>query len=149
MSGPNRFALRVMWKSHRFFYRVSGGRIGNKIAGLPILELTTTGRASGRPRSVMLAYVPDPRGFVVIASNGGADRDPAWWRNLQANPDATVREGRSAHAARMRRLDGEERERAWQRAVAAYGGYAKYQDKTTRAIPVALLEKPTGGQPAD
>jgi deazaflavin-dependent oxidoreductase (nitroreductase family) len=89
----------------------------------------------------MLAYVQDPRGFVVIASNAGAESDPAWWRNLQAHPDATVREGRATHAVRMRRLDGAEREGAWQRAVAAYSGYAKYQDKTTRTIPVALLEK--------
>lgn len=147
MSGLKRFALRVMWKSHRFWYSVSGGRIGNKIAGLPILELTTTGRASGRPRSVMLAYVPDPIGFVVLASNAGAERDPAWWRNLEAHPYATVREGRATHPVRMRRLDGDERERAWQRAVAAYSGYAKYQTKTARAIPVALLEKMPGRAP--
>ena len=147
MSGPNRFALRLMWKSHRFWYRVSGGRIGTKIARLPILELTTTGRSSGQPRGVMLAYVSDPRGFVVIASNGGDERDPAWWRNLQAHPDATVREGRATHAVRMRRLEGDERDRAWQRAVAAYKGYAKYKDKTTRTIPVALLEKMPGGAP--
>jgi deazaflavin-dependent oxidoreductase (nitroreductase family) len=137
-----------MWKLHRFWYRVSGGRIGGKMSGLHIVELTTTGRTSGKPRSVILAHVPDPRGFVVIASNAGAESDPAWWRNLQSHPDATIREGRVTHSVRMRRLDGDERERAWQRAVDAYGGYAKYKDKTTRTIPVALLEKMPGGSPA-
>ena len=133
MSGLKRFALRVMWK---------------KFSGLPILELTTTGRISGQPRSVMLAYVPDPDGFVVIASNAGAEHDPAWWRNLQASPDALVREGRSTHAVRMRQLDGDEREQAWRSAVAAFRGYAKYQTGTSRPIPVALLEKMPGGPPA-
>lgn len=148
MSGLRRFALQVMWKKHRFWYRVSGGRIGGKMSGIPMVELTTTGRTSGQPRSVMLAYVPDPGGYVVIASNAGAEEDPAWWRNLQAHPDATVREGRDTHAVLMRRLEGDERERAWQRAVAAYSGYAKYQTKTARTIPIALLEKTPGGPPA-
>ena len=148
MSGLKRSALRLMWKLHRFWYRASGGRIGAKVAGLPVLQLTTTGRTSGQPRSVMLAYLSDPRGFVVIASNAGADRDPAWWRNLQAQPQARVRDGRTTHAVRVRRLDGDERERAWQRAVAAFHGYATYETRTAREIPVALLEKMAGGSPA-
>lgn len=141
MSGPNRFALSVMWKLHRFWYRISGGRIGAKMSRIPILELTTTGRTSSQLRRVMLAYVPDPGGYVVIASNAGAEEDPSWWRNLQSHPDATVREGRVTHAVRMRRLEGDERERAWQRAVAAFSGYARYQSMTARTIPVGLLEK--------
>ena len=149
MSGLSRFALRVMWKKHRFWYRVSGGRIGTRISGLSVMELTTTGRTSGRPRRVMLTYLPDPAGFVVIASNAGAEEDPAWWRNLQSRPDATVREGRVTHAVRMRGLEGDERERAWQRAVDAFGGYATYATKTTRTIPVGLLEKIAGEPPAN
>ena len=94
----------------------------------------------------MLAYVPDPAGFVVIASNAGAEQDPAWWRNLQAHPDASVRTGRITHSVRMRRLDGDERERAWRQAVTAFGGYATYDSKTTREIPVALLERVSGRQ---
>ncbi len=141
MSNPSRRTMGVMWKLHRFWYRLSGGRIGTRVAGLPVLQLTTTGRSSGKARSVMLTYLDDPKGFIVIASNAGDQRDPAWWRNLQADPAATVRIGRTTYAVRMRQLDGDEREQAWQRVVAAFEGYAKYAASTTRTIPVALLDK--------
>jgi deazaflavin-dependent oxidoreductase (nitroreductase family) len=133
--------MRVMWKIHRFWYRVSGGRIGGRVGGLPVLELTTKGRSSGQSRHVMLTYLDDPQGFIVIASNAGDQRDPAWWRNLQAEPDATVRIGRISYAVRMRQLEGAEREEAWRRVVAVFDGYAKYAASTTRTIPVAVLDK--------
>jgi deazaflavin-dependent nitroreductase family protein len=136
-----RRAMGVMWKLHRFWYRVSGGRIGRKVAGLPVLRLTTTGRSSGKARDVMLTYLDDPRGFVVIASNAGDQRDPAWWRNLQADPHASVRVGRKGYSVRMRQLEGDEREQAWQRVVAAFDGYATYAASTSRTIPVAVLDK--------
>jgi deazaflavin-dependent oxidoreductase (nitroreductase family) len=132
--------MRVLWRLHRFWYRASDGRVGSRVAGLPVLQLTTIGRTSGKTRRVLLTYLDDPRGFIVIASNAGDQRDPAWWRNLQADPVASVRIGRNAYAVRMRRLEGDERERAWHRAVAAFDGYAKYQSSTTRTIPVALLD---------
>ena len=72
MTQPSRRSMRIMWKLHHFGYRVSGGRIGAKISGLPVLELTTIGRTSGRARSVLLTYLKDPRGYVVIASNAGS-----------------------------------------------------------------------------
>jgi deazaflavin-dependent oxidoreductase (nitroreductase family) len=133
--------MRVVWKLHRFWYRVSGGRIGTKMSGLPILELTTTGRSTGQARSVMLAYLEDTRGFIVVASNAGSENDPAWWKNLQTQPNATVRTGRTLHDVRMRQLEGDERADALGRAVAAYSGYADYATKAKRTIPVALLEK--------
>ena len=89
----------------------------------------------------MLTYLDDPRGFIVIASNAGDERDPAWWRNLQADPAASVRVGRKTYAVCMRQLEGDEREQAWERAVAAFDGYAKYQASTARTIPVGLLDK--------
>lgn len=89
----------------------------------------------------MLTYLDDPRGFIVIASNAGDQRDPAWWLNLRSHPDASVRTGSTTYAVRMRQLDGDEREQAWQRFVAAFDGYATYATRTTRAIPVALLDK--------
>ena len=140
MSRPNRTFLRVMWKLHHGWYRISGGRIGAKVSGLPVLELTTTGRKSGRSRRVLLTFVDDPNGFIVIASNAGSERDPAWWGNLVADPCATVRTRRDTQPVRMRRLEDEERERAWARAVAAFPGYAAYATKAGRPIPVALLE---------
>ena len=136
-----RAVMGLMWRLHRLWYGVSGGRVGTKVAGLPVLRLTTTGRSSGKARDVMLTYLDDPRGFIVIASNAGDDRDPAWWRNLQAEPAASVRIGRKTYAIRMRQLEGDEREHAWQRFVAAFDGYAKYAANTTRTIPVALLDK--------
>jgi len=137
MTQPSRRSMRVMWKLHHFGYRVSDGRIGAKISGLPVLELTTIGRTSGRARSVLLTYLKDPRGYVVIASNAGSTHDPAWWRNLQSHPDASVRTGMSRRHVRMRELDGDERASEWDRAVAAYGGYATYATNAGRAIPVA------------
>lgn len=139
-SGKRR-AMGLMWRLHRLWYGVSGGRVGRKVAGLPVLRLTTTGRSSGKARRVMLTYLDDPRGFIVIASNAGDQCDPSWWRNLQATSDADVRVGRKRYAVRMRQLEGDERERAWHRAVAAFDGYANYAAKTRRAIPVALLDK--------
>jgi deazaflavin-dependent oxidoreductase (nitroreductase family) len=132
--------MRVMWKLHRSLYRVSGGRIGAKVSGLPVLELTTIGRTSGRARSVLLTYLKDPRGYIVIASNAGSTEDPAWWKNLQSHPDASVRTGTTPRDVRMRALDGDERASAWDRAVAAYGGYATYATTAGRTIPVVLLE---------
>jgi deazaflavin-dependent oxidoreductase (nitroreductase family) len=144
MTQPNRFFLRVMWKLHRFWYRVSIGRIGAKVSGLPVLELTTTGRKTGQARSVLLTYLKDPRGFIVIASNAGSTDDPAWWRNLQSHPRASVRRGRTVREVRMRPLDGGDRADAWDRAVAAFPGYATYATTAGRTIPVVLLEVERG-----
>src|SRR5688572_13329191 len=86
-----------MWRlvntTHMWLYRVTRGRIGHRAAGLASLLLTTTGRRSGAARTVALTYVPDGRDYVVVASNGGADRHPAWWLNLAARPEATVQVG--------------------------------------------------------
>lgn len=144
MTQPNRFFLRVMWKLHRFWYRVSVGRIGARVSGLPVLELTTTGRKTGQPRIVLLTYLKDPRGFIVIASNAGSTDDPAWWRNLQSHPRASVRTGRTVREVRMRPLDGDDRADAWDRAVAAFSGYATYATTADRTIPVVLLEVERG-----
>jgi deazaflavin-dependent oxidoreductase (nitroreductase family) len=133
--------MRVGWKLHRLWYRASGGRVGTRVVGLPVLRLTTTGRTSGKARAVMLTYLDDPRGFIVIASNAGDQRDPAWWRNLQADPAATAQIGGQTYAVRMRQLEGNERERAWHRAVAVFDGYARYAASTARTIPVALLDR--------
>jgi deazaflavin-dependent oxidoreductase (nitroreductase family) len=139
--------MRVIWKLHRFWYRVSGGRIGARVSGLPVLELATTGRKTGQARSVLLTYLTDPRGYIVIASNAGSTEDPAWWRNLQSHPDATVRTGRTVRDVRMRSLEGDDRANALARAVAAYSGYATYATTAGRTIPVVLLEvvRGTGG----
>ena len=140
MTQPSRRSMRIMWKLHRFGFRISGGRIGAKVSGLPVLELTTIGRTSGQARSVLLTYQKDPRGYVVIASNAGSTEIPRGGRTCESHPDASVRTGMTRREVRMRELDGDERASAWDRAVAAYGGYATYATTAGRTIPVVLLE---------
>jgi deazaflavin-dependent oxidoreductase (nitroreductase family) len=133
--------LRLQWGLHRLVYRRSGGRIGTRVIGMPVLELTTTGRRSGEPRRVLLTYLDHEGGFLVAASNAGADRDPAWWRNLVEAPEAAVRADGESFDVRARPLQGEERAAAWDRFVAADAGYGAYDAATDRDIPVVLLER--------
>jgi deazaflavin-dependent oxidoreductase (nitroreductase family) len=129
---------------HIWIYRLTRGLIGHRAAGLASLLLTTTGRRSGVARTVALTYVPDGRDYVVVASNGGSDRPPAWWLNLQARPEATVEVGAArvtivAHAA-----DPDERRRLWPLLTAANPFYTRYEQLTSRAIPVVVLRPRSG-----
>jgi deazaflavin-dependent oxidoreductase (nitroreductase family) len=140
---PGRSTLKILWKLHLFWWRISGGRIGAFVTGLPVLELVTTGRTSEEPRSVLLNHVEHERGWVVVASNAGSDTAPAWCRNLEANPDATVRLRATRASVHARVLEGDERGRAWSAFVAANHDYADYEAATARPIPVVLLERTT------
>lgn len=133
----------AFWKLHGFLFRVSGGRIGGKIVGMPVLMLTTKGRKSGEPRSNVLTYIPQGKAAVVVASNAGEPRHPAWWLNLLADPHASVQRGQEVVKVVAREAEGEERERLWAEVVRINGGYAEYAVRTSRRIPVAVLE-PTG-----
>jgi deazaflavin-dependent oxidoreductase (nitroreductase family) len=107
-----------------------------------VLELTTTGRKSGQPRSVMLTS-PHQEGdaFVVVASRGGDDTHPAWFLNLRDNPDVEVSvKGAARQPMRARIADGDERGRLWPKITADYKNYANYQTKTEREIPLVFLE---------
>jgi len=106
---------------------------------MPVLLLTTTGRRSGRARTTPLTYFRDGRDLVVIASNGGADRAPDWSVNLQQDPRAVVQIGTDKLSVEARTATPEERERLWVGITATYPGYAAYQRKTTRRIPVLIL----------
>lgn len=106
---------------------------------MPVLLLTTTGRRSGRPRTTPLTYFRDGRDLVVIASNGGSDRPPAWSLNLEHDPRARVRIGSATIAVTAATATPEERARLWPTITAVHPGYAAYQRKTTRRIPVLLL----------
>ena len=106
--------LRLAWRLHRWFYALSGGRIGTTINGMPVLMLTTRGRRSGDQRTVALQYLSVGSACVVIASFVGEDRQPAWLHNLRADPAATIRRGRREERVRAREADGEERETLWQ-----------------------------------
>ena len=103
------------------------------------LVLRTTGRRSGQPRRTPLSYTQDGDTYVVIASDGGSPRDPDWYLNLQADPDADVEVGGRHSHVRAETVSGDERDRLWRRAVQSYGGYAGYQARTDREIPVVRL----------
>jgi F420H(2)-dependent quinone reductase len=132
--------LTTIWRLHRYWYRLSDGRLGAKFQGWDVLLLTTTGRKSGARRSVILNYFPHRSAFVVIASNVGADRDPLWWQNLKARPNADVRIGPKRVAIRAREAQDTERQLLWAKIVERDPSYAEYERRTKRRIPVVLLE---------
>ena len=139
MDRRRRFA-RVFWNVHRFLYRRSGGRIGRRLLRQPTLLLTTTGWRSGQPRQTPLFYLEDGDRLVVVASNLGSDRDPAWWLNLRAHPEAEAWLGSERRRVRARRASPEEAASLWPRLDALYSGYAGYRRQTAREIPVVILE---------
>jgi len=138
---PSDVQLKVQNFLHRAVLTLSGGRLGNSIVGMPTLELTTTGRKSGQKRAVMLtAPVVDGDTIVIVASRGGDPTHPAWFLNLRDNPnvDVSFQHG-SVKPMTAKVATAEERAALWPRVVRAYKGYAGYQEKTTREIPLVLL----------
>jgi deazaflavin-dependent oxidoreductase (nitroreductase family) len=142
-----RWEIRALSKAHLAAYRVSRGRVLGSVAGMPVLLLTTTGRRSRKPRTTPLTFFRDATDLVVIASNGGADRPPDWSLNLQHTPRAVVEIGTDKVVVTARLASEEERDRLWVEITATYAGYARYQERTTRRIPVVLLS-PAGPQVA-
>ncbi|MDQ3294922.1 MAG: nitroreductase family deazaflavin-dependent oxidoreductase [Actinomycetota bacterium] len=132
---------KIMNGAHRAVLEASGGRLLAKPFGMQLVELHTTGRKSGQRRSSMLtAPVHDERRVVLVASKGGDDRDPDWYRNLVANPEVELTiDGRTRPMA-ARTATAEERAELWPRIVAAYKGYAGYQERASREIPVVICE---------
>jgi F420H(2)-dependent quinone reductase len=119
--------------------RLSRGRLLAEVAGMPVLLLTTTGRKTGKPRTTPLTFFRDGDDYVVIGSNGGNERAPQWWLNLEANPRASIRVGGDELSVTARLAPPEQRERLWAEITATYAGYARYEQMTTRRIPVVLL----------
>ncbi|MBV9790063.1 MAG: nitroreductase family deazaflavin-dependent oxidoreductase [Chloroflexi bacterium] len=144
---PSRAAVQtqrlITWLHTRFF-RLSGGKIGGRMAGCPVLLLTTKGRKTGKERVTPLLYIPDDENFVLIASNGGVPNHPAWYWNMQSNPEVTVEVGSRKLRVRAEDATGAERERLWAKAVSMYSGYADYQKRTKREIPVVILRQVSG-----
>ncbi len=134
----------MFWWVHRAVRRVSGGRIGTSRARgdrLGTLFLHTVGRKSGERRQNALFYLLDGSDFVVVASNAGADSDPAWWLNLQARPEAQVEIAGERLPVRARVATLAEDTRLWPRLVAANLDYAAYRAKADRPVPVVILER--------
>jgi deazaflavin-dependent oxidoreductase (nitroreductase family) len=143
---PSDRALKAMNSIHRVLLKVSGGKIGSTALNMPVLELTTTGRKSGQPRSSMLtAPVQEGDDLVIVASRGGDDTHPAWFLNLRDKPEvevALVGQPKRPYIAHI--ADADERARLWPKITADHKNYAAYQKKTDREIPVVILKPVTG-----
>ncbi len=120
-------------------YERSGGTAGNELNGKPVIILTSVGARTGKLRKTPLMRVEHNGEYAVVASLGGAPQHPVWYYNLAANPHVELQDGPVRKDYVAREVDGAERETWWERAVAAWPDYAKYQKKTTRVIPVFLL----------
>jgi deazaflavin-dependent oxidoreductase (nitroreductase family) len=141
MSFPKDALFKVFTGFHRAVFDVSKGKLLGKAIGMPVLKLTTTGRKSGQRRSTMLTSpLVEGDNVVLVASFGGDDRDPAWFGNLVANPDVEVVMNGSIKQMRARVAEGYERTRLWETLTAQHANYAGYQRKTSRQIPVVVLE---------
>jgi deazaflavin-dependent oxidoreductase (nitroreductase family) len=138
---PSDVLLKTMNAAHRVLLKVTGNRVGASFGGMQALELTTVGRRSGLPRSVMLT-VPLQEGdtYVVVASRGGDDKHPAWFLNLRDNPAVEVQlVGRPRVPMQAHVASAAERARLWPLIADKYRNYAGYQKKTAREIPLVLL----------
>jgi deazaflavin-dependent oxidoreductase (nitroreductase family) len=122
-------------------FRANQGKVGGRYAKVPVLLLTTTGAKSGRALTRPLAYTRDGDRLVVIASFGGGPKNPAWYHNLVAHPEATVEVGSERFRVKATVASGEERQRLYDRQAAQLPAFAEYQKKTTRQIPVIVLTR--------
>jgi deazaflavin-dependent oxidoreductase (nitroreductase family) len=125
---------------HRTLFNLTKGRIGGRIAGMEAVTLTTTGRKTGEKRQSMLtAPVVEGDKVVLVASYGGGPKHPQWYLNLTANPTVEITRAGATKTMTARTASSEERAELWPRVVAAYKGYAGYQEKTDREIPLVIF----------
>jgi F420H(2)-dependent quinone reductase len=139
---PSKFASALqnaVTRVHSVLYRSSNGVIGGRVANSPVLLLTTTGRRSGKRRTVPLLYLMDGSSVVLVASNGGAVKHPTWWLNLQTTPEAWIQIKGIRRRVKAEQASAAEKQRLWPRLTAMYPGYKRYQEITHRDIPVVIL----------
>lgn len=134
MSDPNEWNRKIIEE-----FRANEGKVGGRFANTPLLLLHTTGAKSGQPRVNPVAYLKDGERYVVMASKGGAPTNPDWYHNLVANPEVRVEVGSEQFAARAEVAEKPERSQLFEKMVAKNPGFAEYQRKTTRVIPVIIL----------
>lgn len=133
--------LSKLMGGHARIYRLTRGRIGHHIPGVPPMCLIDhVGAKSGTRRTSPLLYIEDGENIVIVASKGGYEKSPAWFYNLKANPDTTVQIGNQVRPVRAHVADEAERKRLWPKAVEVYPSYQQYQDRTDRKIPIVVLE---------
>jgi len=126
---------------HETMFRLTDGRLGGNLMGMPVVRLTTTGRKSGKRRTTMLtAPIVEGDKVVLVASYGGDSRHPAWFLNLRDNPEVEVVMSGRKGPMKARVATPEEKEEMWPRITSTYKGYAGYQERTDRDIPLVILE---------
>jgi len=132
---------RMLENGHRMLLAVTCGRFPKRIGGMETLELHTIGRTSGQRRSTMLTTpIADERRVIVVASKGGYDQHPDWYKNLSANPDVEITRAGQTRKMRARTASPEEKAELWPKIVSVYRGYEGYQKHTERDIPVVICE---------
>ncbi len=136
---PRPDTIKNIGKWHVRLFRATRGLIGKRVDGLDILLLTTTGKKTGIARTVPLPYFRDGQNYVLVASFGGNDKNPAWFTNLKATPTVQLEVGSKKLTARAEVPEGAERDRIWGQITRDYPRYAVYQTKTERTIPVVVL----------
>jgi deazaflavin-dependent oxidoreductase (nitroreductase family) len=133
--------FKAVTLAHRTIVHLSGGRLLGSVSGMPVVELRTVGRTSGLPRTTMLtAPVVDGDRIVLVASKGGDDRDPDWYRNLVAHPEIELTMAGRRRPMRARPASAAEKAELWPLVIAAYQGYGGYQRRTQRDIPLVICE---------
>ncbi len=139
---PGTLGFRVvkgMIGLNTWIYRRTGGRLGSKFSGAPVLLLDHVGRKSGKARTTPLLYLEDGGDLVVVGSRGGSEAMPAWFFNLIANPKTSVQVGSEKRSVVARQASPEEKAQLWPRLVEMFPDYAVYQERTDREIPVVIL----------
>lgn len=141
---PSDVMLKTMNGVNRVVQKVSFGKLGWQFGGMPVIELTTIGRKSGAPRTVLLTSpLEDDGRHVLVASRGGDDHHPAWYLNLRDNPEVKVSvKGGPVRTMHAHIADADERARMWPLIADKYRNYRGYQEKTSREIPLVVLEDP-------
>jgi F420H(2)-dependent quinone reductase len=137
-----KYLFKFFLALHVGLYRLSEGKLGGSMRGFKFLLLTTTGRKSGKTRTVPLGLFDRPGGYLIVASNSGQPTHPAWYHNLKSHPQVTVQVFDKVIPVTAEVLSGEARARAWQQVTATAPAYAEYEKRTPREIPVVLL-RPT------
>jgi deazaflavin-dependent oxidoreductase (nitroreductase family) len=135
MNAVIRFAIWI----YASLYRLTNGKIGGTVVGLKVLLLSTTGRKTGKQRTKPLCYFEEGPDYVIIASNGGADKHPEWFLNLKSDPNVKVRIEETEFSARAEVSDPKTRQRLWQKLISLSPYYIKYEKRTKRQIPMILL----------
>jgi F420H(2)-dependent quinone reductase len=138
--------FRFFMAIYVFLYRLTGGKFGRQVQGLPVLLLTTIGRKTGKKRITPLGYFEDDGSYVITATNAGFDTHPAWFHNLKSHPQVALQIGSKQWTAIAELANPTLRQQLWAKFVERAPGYGAYEKRTTREIPIVLL-RPVSEQP--